>query len=149
MEIAEVPLYGCCVKATLEIQEGDLLFSIPHELVMSTETARSSSLGTQQISKRALLCYVLKYHYFLSSFCFTGGFISNDPILSQMPNVALAVHVLNEVYNSSSFWKPYLDALPVSYDTVMYFTPDEMMELKGSPAFGNRRALCAQCKLVN
>lgn len=53
-----------------------------------------------------------------------------------MPNVALAFHVLNELYDPKSFWKPYLDALPISYDTVMYFTPDEITELKGSPAFG-------------
>ncbi len=65
-----------------------------------------------------------------------SDFINNDPILSQMPNVALAFHVLNELYDPKSFWKPYLDALPSSYDTVMYFTPDEITELKGSPAFG-------------
>lgn len=53
-----------------------------------------------------------------------------------MPNVALAFHILNEFYNPKSFWKPYLDALPSSYDTVMYFTPSEMEDLKGSPAFG-------------
>lgn len=53
-----------------------------------------------------------------------------------MPNVALAFHVLNELYDPKSFWKPYLDALPSSYDTVMYFSPDEITELKGSPAFG-------------
>ena len=55
-----------------------------------------------------------------------------------MPNVALAFHILNESYNPKSFWKPYLDALPSSYDTVMYFTPSEMEDLKGSPAFGNK-----------
>ena len=55
-----------------------------------------------------------------------------------MPNVALALHVLNELYDSNSFWSPYLSALPRSYDTVMYFTPKEMEELKGSPAFGKQ-----------
>ena len=66
----------------------------------------------------------------------SGHFINNDPILSQMPNVALGFHVLNELYDPKSFWKPYLDALPSSYDTVMYFSPAEITELKGSPAFG-------------
>ena len=65
-----------------------------------------------------------------------GHFIDNDPILSQMPNVALAFHVLSELYDTKSFWKPYLQALPSSYDTVMYFNPQEIAELKGSPAFG-------------
>lgn len=68
---------------------------------------------------------------------YAGEFVKNDPILAQMPNVALAIHVLNEAYNPKSFWKPYLDALPRTYDTVMYFTPEEIGELKGSPAFGS------------
>lgn len=58
-----------------------------------------------------------------------------------MPNVALAFHVLSERYDAKSFWKPYLDALPSSYDTVMYFNPDEITELKGSPAFGKQITL--------
>ena len=67
---------------------------------------------------------------------FSGSFIENDPILSQMPNVALAFHILNEMYDSNSFWSPYLNTLPSSYDTVMYYTPKEIELLKGSPAFG-------------
>lgn len=54
-----------------------------------------------------------------------------------MPNVALALHLLNELYDSNSFWAPYLKALPSSYDTVMYFTAEDLKELKGSPVFGN------------
>ena len=53
-----------------------------------------------------------------------------------MPNVALAFHILNELYDPNSFWKPYLDALPSSYDTVVYFTPRELEELNGSPVLG-------------
>ena len=79
---------------------------------------------------------IIKTQSFISHFA--GNFIENDPILAQMPNVALAFHILNEAYDPKSFWKPYLDALPSSYDTVMYFTPDEISELKGSPTFGKR-----------
>lgn len=53
-----------------------------------------------------------------------------------MPNVALALHLLSELYNPESFWAPYLSALPGSYDTVMYFTADDLKELRGSPVFG-------------
>lgn len=115
VELAELPLYGCCVKAKKHINSGELLFSIPQELMLTTETATKSSIG---------------------------HFINNDPILSQMPNVALAFHVLNELYDPKSFWKPYLDALPSSYDTVMYFSPDEITELKGSPAFDDALKMC-------
>jgi histone-lysine N-methyltransferase SETD3 len=53
-----------------------------------------------------------------------------------MSNVALAFHILNEKYSTNSFWKPYLDVLPSSYDTIMYFNPEDLKELKGSPSFG-------------
>ncbi|XP_046444883.1 actin-histidine N-methyltransferase-like [Daphnia pulex] len=115
VELVELPLYGCCVRATKQVSTGELLFSIPQKLMLSNETADSSTIG---------------------------HFINNDPILSQMPNVALAFHVLNELYDPKSFWKPYLDALPSSYDTVMYFTPDEITELKGSPAFDDALRMC-------
>ena len=45
VEVVEQPLYGCCVLATKDIKEGELLFSIPQKLMLSTETAKSSSLG--------------------------------------------------------------------------------------------------------
>jgi len=113
--LVELPLYGCCVQAVGPVAMGDLLFSIPQELMMTNETVKASKIGS---------------------------FIQNDPILSQMPNVALALHVLNELYDSNSFWSPYLSALPRSYDTVMYFTPKEMEELKGSPAFDDALKMC-------
>lgn len=130
VEIIEMPLYGCCVRATKQVAAGELLFSIPQKLMMSNQTARSSSLG--------IICTKLQpYQNAKKSLAtFLGHFIDNDPILSQMPNVALAFHVLNELYDAKSFWKPYLHALPSSYDTVMYFNPEEITELKGSPAFG-------------
>ncbi|KAI8432295.1 hypothetical protein MSG28_004715 [Choristoneura fumiferana] len=34
-----------------------------------------------------------------------------------------------------SFWKPYIDVLPDKYSTVLYFTPEELLELKPSPVF--------------
>ena len=42
-----MPLYGCCIKATAAVSEGDLLFSIPQKLMLSVETARNSSIGTK------------------------------------------------------------------------------------------------------
>lgn len=45
VEVVEQPLYGCCVRATKDIKEGEMLFSIPQRLMLSTETARSSDLG--------------------------------------------------------------------------------------------------------
>lgn len=40
--------------------------------------------------------------------CCAGPMILRDRMLQMMPNVALAIHLLNERYNPSSFWKPYI-----------------------------------------
>lgn len=45
VQITELPLYGCCVKANAAISEGDLLFSIPQKLMLTVETARASNIG--------------------------------------------------------------------------------------------------------
>ena len=42
---ADVPLYGFCVKSTNVITAGDLLFSIPRKIMLSSETAMSSEIG--------------------------------------------------------------------------------------------------------
>lgn len=51
VELTELPLYGCCVRATKQINSGELLFSIPEKLMMSTQTAKTSSIGGVAIKK--------------------------------------------------------------------------------------------------
>lgn len=58
------------------------------------------------------------------------------PVLDTMPNVKLAFALVIERLNGAdSFWLPYLNMLPERYPTVMYFTPNELAELKGTTAF--------------
>ena len=71
-------------------------------------------------------------------------------MLRSMPNISLAIHLLNETYSSSSFWKPYIgidlvlnytrvlrllfsDILPQSFSLPLYFTKEELLLLQGSP----------------
>lgn len=54
-------------------------------------------------------------------------------ILKNMPNVLLAIHLLVEKLSDNQFWKPYINILPKTYNTVLYFTVSELEELKGSP----------------
>ena len=46
VELAELPLYGCCIKATQLVRKDEMLFSIPEKLMMSTQTAVSSPIGS-------------------------------------------------------------------------------------------------------
>ncbi|KAH3844375.1 hypothetical protein DPMN_086633 [Dreissena polymorpha] len=63
-----------------------------------------------------------------------GPLINADKILQVMPSVVLALHLLCERRSEQSPWKPYLDILPDTYNTPLYFTPDDVKLLKGSPA---------------
>jgi hypothetical protein len=50
VELVELPLYGCCVRATKQVSTGELLFSIPQKLMLSNETANSSTIGNLSTS---------------------------------------------------------------------------------------------------
>jgi len=107
VEIDEFEHQGLGLKVTKELKKGELVISIPRKVFMSTETAKVSSLS---------------------------ALIEKDPMLQKMPNVSLALHLLVEKNSPASFWEPYINILPSSYTTVLYFTPDDFKELRGSPA---------------
>lgn len=60
-------------------------------------------------------------------------------------NLKLAFVLMVESLKPNSFWKPYLDLLPESYNTVLYFSVEEMEKLKGSNALS---AALKQCRLI-
>ena len=98
VEIDEFEHQGLGLKVTKEMKKGELVISIPRKVFMSTETAKVSSLS---------------------------ALIEKDPMLQKMPNVSLALHLLVEKNSPASFWEPYINILPSSYATVLYFTPDD------------------------
>ncbi|KAL1138437.1 hypothetical protein AAG570_008501 [Ranatra chinensis] len=108
MRISEFSNYDYGLKAIGDIKENDLLVVVPRKLMLTTEMANNSILG---------------------------NLIKTDPLLQSMPNVTLAVFLLIERFNETSFWKPYIFMLPRVYQTVMWFTSDELSQLKGSPTF--------------
>lgn len=102
--IAEFPGYDLGLKAEHDFQENELILKIPRHLIFNTLNAAPELTA-----------------------------LKNDPLIHDMPQVALAIALLIERYKENSKWKPYLDVLPTTYTTVMYMTADDMMELKGSP----------------
>ena len=65
-----------------------------------------------------------------------GAFITVDKLTSALPQLGLTLHLLEEALTEDSRWAAYIRALPDSYDTVLYFTPEEVQMLRGSPCFG-------------
>jgi histone-lysine N-methyltransferase SETD3 len=68
--------------------------------------------------------------------------MEKDPVIRSMPNILLSLFLLYEKYvtGDASFWKPYIDILPSSYDTVLYFSIEDMSLLKQSQ-YGFRESI--------
>ncbi|XP_053608215.1 actin-histidine N-methyltransferase isoform X2 [Plodia interpunctella] len=108
VEIGEYEDYELGLKAVNNFKEGSLLLTVPTNVMMTEQNARESNLA---------------------------AFINVDPLLQNMPNITLALFLLLEKNKDDSVWKPYIDVLPDKYSTILYFTTDELLELKPSPVF--------------
>jgi len=107
LEIKSFDGLGLGLCAMRDLAQSDHLIVVPESAMISEDTAINSYLG---------------------------GLIKRDPILQHMGNISLSLHVLGEYVNPQSTWQPYLRILPASYDTTLYFTPEQVHGLKGSPA---------------
>ncbi|CAG9861295.1 unnamed protein product [Phyllotreta striolata] len=107
-QIAEFEGFDLGLKVCEEIPPASLVISVPRNLFLTVEAAKKTEL------KRLF---------------------DKDQMLRNMHNVALAMFLIFERFKSDSFWRPYINMLPSSYTTVLYFTVDELLELKGSPTF--------------
>lgn len=106
VEVSDFGEQGLGLRVTEEVEEGEEVIRIPQKAMMSVETARHSSIA------------------FL---------VEKDPLLKTMPNVVLSIHLLVEKNSPASLWEPYINILPHSYNTVLYFTPAQLEGLRGSP----------------
>eukprot|EP00118_Oscarella_pearsei_P012390 m.91052 g.91052 ORF g.91052 m.91052 type:complete len:505 (+) comp36674_c0_seq6:3118-4632(+) len=104
----EFPGRGFGVKALRDIEEHELFLSIPYKLMMTTLTAKESTLGP---------------------------LAKSDRLLQSVPNVSLSLFLLCEHFNPDSFWGPYIDMLPEAYSVPLYFSIEEVQLLEGSPAY--------------
>ena len=96
------------VFASSEFSTGDMFMKIPRSSMMASDSLKESSIGS---------------------------LIHSDPMLSSMPNVALAVHLLCEAYNENSKWRPYIHILPRHYTNILYFDTSDIENLKGTSVF--------------
>ncbi|KAK6506911.1 hypothetical protein TWF481_005368 [Arthrobotrys musiformis] len=64
---------------------------------------------------------------------------TNSPLLELIPSLSeksqwtiLILTIMHESSNPASKWRTYFDNLPTQFDTLMYWTPEELKELDGS-----------------
>lgn len=104
--IVEFKGYELGLKVNTNIPQSSLVLAVPRKIMLSIETAGKSELR---------------------------HLIEKDQILKNMHNVTLAIFLLLEKFKENSFWKTYINILPKTYSTVLYFTVEELEELRGSP----------------
>ncbi|EAW08682.1 ribosomal lysine N-methyltransferase [Aspergillus clavatus NRRL 1] len=93
---------GRGVVAQSAIVEGEELFSIPRDLVLSTENSKLKSLLSQDLGELG-------------------------PWLSLM-----LVMIYEYLLREQSAWAPYYRIFPENFDTLMFWSPAELQELQGS-----------------
>lgn len=95
-------------------------------------------MATRDIKKDDLI-FSIPRQLILSEENMDNEFICNSFSFS---NMRLALTLMTEALKPDSFWKPYIDLLPDRYNTVLYYTVEEMAELKGSNALTAALTLC-------
>uniref|UniRef100_A0A1B6DPA2 protein-histidine N-methyltransferase n=1 Tax=Clastoptera arizonana TaxID=38151 RepID=A0A1B6DPA2_9HEMI len=117
VEIAQFSGYGYGLKAKRDLAEGEKIITIPRKVTFCQETFTNSLLD-----KLAEI----------------------DTMVRLMPNVYISLLLLIERFRTDkpSFFTPYINMLPNSYTTILYFSPEELQELKGSPTLESALKQC-------
>ena len=102
-------MFGYGLRAKKEITENELMITIPRQMLLTVEHQSSEVPFTT--------------------------FISQDPLLKEMPNLLLAMIVIREYCDPNSRWKPYFNILPETYETPLYFDRETLWSLKPSSSF--------------
>lgn len=94
------------VHALARIPNDHVILDVPLKLIMTSEVAKDSDIGKRIINSG---CKLRSTHSYLASY------------------------LCQEKYNKNSYWKPYIDILPVHYRNMpIFFEEEELRWLKGS-----------------
>ena len=100
---AYFPATGRGLMACKKLNSGDLVISVPENMLITAKTAEQSDIGKQLITLRP------------------------------KPLLMLCVFILYEKHRGkSSFWHPYIITLPWSFNTPAYFNDEELNALPSS-----------------
>uniref|UniRef100_A0A915ANH1 protein-histidine N-methyltransferase n=1 Tax=Parascaris univalens TaxID=6257 RepID=A0A915ANH1_PARUN len=100
---------GFGLEATHSLKQDTEILRVPRKAMLSWDQARKSTMLKK---------------------CF-----EQDMIVKTMDNVALALMVCCQKLSPDSSWLPYLDALPQTFSTPLYFSALELRKLSPSPAY--------------
>ncbi|CAI5445780.1 unnamed protein product [Caenorhabditis angaria] len=110
VEVVDSFKTGLELKATGTIPKGHIIAKVPRHAMISLDLARKSS-----ILKKAF---------------------ERDPIVGNMGNVGLALFVAAQWINQEkSKWHPYISVLPTHFTTPIFYSEQQLLNLKPSPIF--------------
>ncbi|KAL6069106.1 SET domain-containing protein 4, variant 3 [Balamuthia mandrillaris] len=118
LEVADFGSAGRGLVATEDIAAGETLVSVPSRLLMNSRSARRSLLGEVLVRKPSPMTVTNK----------RGG-AHQQPPLVMPPMHTLVLFLLWERHlGTRSFWHPFIQQLPTSFTTSLYFTNEELQE---------------------
>lgn len=91
-----------------DFKTDEFLISIPRDLILSTD--------------------IIPDHPVLKQ-------ILDDPVVSKIPSLQLAMLLLYERFNDKSPWKTYIQALPKMHTTIYHWSMEDIDILKGTSAY--------------
>ncbi|CAI2347438.1 unnamed protein product [Caenorhabditis sp. 36 PRJEB53466] len=108
--IGETEFAGLSLQATGPIPNGHVVARVPRHAMITLDMARKSPM----------LRKVFEW----------------DPLVSGMDNVGLALFVAGQWLNKpNTKWNSYLSILPNSFPTPLFYTEEQLLQLKPSPIF--------------
>lgn len=99
---------GVGLVAERDIREGERVINVPRRLMLTADVA----LQDPELRR----------------------FIEGDPILRRIESLSLSLCVVRERLDEDSMYRPYLDILPETYSTPLWFNADDVSALTGSPS---------------
>ncbi|KAF1761392.1 hypothetical protein GCK72_009648 [Caenorhabditis remanei] len=101
---------GFSLQATGPIPNAHIVARVPRHAMITLDLAKKSSLLKKAFER--------------------------DPIVSGMENVGLALFLATQwLLNEKSKWLPYISILPNSFPTPLFYTDEQLLQLKPSPIF--------------
>ncbi|GMS89083.1 hypothetical protein PENTCL1PPCAC_11258 [Pristionchus entomophagus] len=109
VDVAEDPKLGYQLIAVEDQNAGDIVITVPRNAIFCLD----------QVKKLAGLRKLFLH----------------DPMLAKMDNVGLALGVCALQLKEDSSWAPYINILPSSFDTPLFFSLQQFEDLRPSPLF--------------
>lgn len=109
VEVAEDPQLGYQLLALEDQNAGDIVVTVPRKAIFCLDQVKKLP-GLRKL--------------FL-----------HDPMLAKMDNVGLALGVCALQLKDDSSWAPYMNILPSSFDTPLFFSLQQFEDLRPSPLF--------------